>query len=434
MKACFLNSAHKAWLIVFSLFVSSASQAQTWSGIGQGIDSAAGPLFSDSNDSILYIGTLYDCIDLSHLPGAVTWNGSDLEEIPDYINGGGTLSITQFDEYIYFGGGLVCLPILSRWDGMKWSTVPDTSEKAIVGPSVGTLNVYHDNLYAFGNFALYNDVKSMAKFDGEAWSYIGDSLELNGLPWTSKVFKDKLYIGGGNLTFDTLLAYNVATWNDTVFQAHPIPGDFCTVSSFTVLFDTLYCSTLCGNVYKLNDSIWEFIIGADSFITAIEGFEGKLFIGGEFSKIGNTSANYIGYLHNNSIYGMSGGTNGPVYDIEVYKNNVYVAGKFSKAGNKTVNNLARWGSPIGIDETSFPPAGVNVRPNPIQENSVIELLSVTDAIVHVSIFSMTGSLIYESDVSHINQFPLGNILLNKGVYCYHVLTENGSSYAGRIVK
>ena len=88
----------------------------------------------------------------------------------------------------------------------------------------------------------------------------------------------------------------------------------------------------------------------------------------------------------------------------------------------------------GLDETSFPQGSVIVRPNPLQENSVIELLSETDAIIHVSIFSMTGSLIYKSDVSHIDQFPLGNILLNKGVYCYHVLTENGSRYAGRIVK
>lgn len=86
-----------------------------------------------------------------------------------------------------------------------------------------------------------------------------------------------------------------------------------------------------GNVFKLyadNDS-------------------GKLYVGGAFTHVDSTmSANNIAYVtEQNGAYtwhNMGGGVNGPVYAILAINGKVYVGGDFTKAGGKDAKNIAFW--------------------------------------------------------------------------------------------
>ena len=88
----------------------------------------------------------------------------------------------------------------------------------------------------------------------------------------------------------------------------------------------------------------------------------------------------------------------------------------------------------GLEEPLVSQASIIVKPNPLEQGSVIELLSENDAIIHVSILNITGSLIYESNLPKENVFLIGDKILQKGMYYYNLLTTNGISHFGRIIK
>lgn len=69
---------------------------------------------------------------------------------------------------------------------------------------------------------------------------------------------------------------------------------------------------------------------------------GKLYIGGYFTSISDTIANYIA-IWNGSKWGRLGsGLDDAPYSIEVGKTGLFVSGSFRKAGNINSSAIAKW--------------------------------------------------------------------------------------------
>ncbi|MES2799860.1 MAG: T9SS type A sorting domain-containing protein [Bacteroidota bacterium] len=66
--------------------------------------------------------------------------------------------------------------------------------------------------------------------------------------------------------------------------------------------------------------------------TLAEGSDGTIYLGGDFTQIGDVPCHHVAFYQNNQLSCLGGGLDGVVNDISVRENSVYVAGKFTYLG------------------------------------------------------------------------------------------------------
>src|SRR5262249_36257975 len=83
--------------------------------------------------------------------------------------------------------------------------------------------------------------------------------------------------------------------------------------------------------------------GADSTVrTAVVDRVGNLYIGGDFSLVGELPANCIAQWNGSSWSALGSGMKSTVYALAVSGSNVYAGGKFTTAGGCPANYVAKW--------------------------------------------------------------------------------------------
>ncbi|MBI4720072.1 MAG: hypothetical protein HY770_02355 [Chitinivibrionia bacterium] len=93
------------------------------------------------------------------------------------------------------------------------------------------------------------------------------------------------------------------------------------------------------------DVFWDARFGAfapNARVYAIAIDSNYVYIGGEFTKIGNVSARGIAKWDGHEWSAVGGGVDGWVRTIEIYQGIVYVGGSFKYAGDVLCNDIARW--------------------------------------------------------------------------------------------
>lgn len=113
------------------------------------------------------------------------------------------------------GGGIPGL--LKKWDGSRWSPVPDSP----LTNDMRALVVFDDGdgpaLFSAGEFFAAGDVTvaNIARWDGSEWSALGEGL--SGFAFSLAVFDDgrgpALYVGGGFTFAGGAPANRIARWN-----------------------------------------------------------------------------------------------------------------------------------------------------------------------------------------------------------------------------
>ena len=86
------------------------------------------------------------------------------------------------------------------------------------------------------------------------------------------------------------------------------------------------------------------------------------------------------------------------------------------------------------DPLPAPRDEVSVFPNPLDYSSQLELKSENDMVLQISIYKLSGQAVFESQDIPSNSLSLGDILKDSGVYFYTIITRNGNSYSGKIIK
>lgn len=93
--------------------------------------------------------------------------------------------------------------------------------------------------------------------------------------------------------------------------------------------------------------------GVNGPIYAIQEFNNKIFVGGEFTQAGTNSANNIAFYDGNNWLD-AGCISGVVLDLKIFNGQLYAAGDFDVCGGSNEINFAKW-----INGSWMPIAGLN---------------------------------------------------------------------------
>ena len=176
------------------------------------------------------------------------------------------------------------------------------------------------NLYIGGAFSRAGTVSmnNIAKWNGSAWTALGTGIGDN---WTGQVNalaldgSGNLYAGGQFTTAGGTSANNIAKWNG---------------SAWSVLDSGLGTGLWTDQVYAL----------------ALDG-SGNLYVAGQFTTAGGTSANNIAKWNGSTWSTLGMGLNNVVYALALDgSGNLYAGGGFTTAGGISANNIAKWNGSV----------------------------------------------------------------------------------------
>jgi hypothetical protein len=206
---------------------------ETWSALGQGLNNRAYALatFDDGTGPSLYAAGIFTNSGGEPLSRIARWDGQSWQALGTGLNGiVNTLEV--FDDGsgpALYAGGLISLagsqPVqqVARWDGQAWSPL------GAGGPDnmVNDLAVFDDGngaaLYAAGRFENAGDqpAPGIARWDGIAWSAVGDGLatEIFALLPFEDADGPALFAAGSFVaTLDSLPAIGIARWDGQAWR------------------------------------------------------------------------------------------------------------------------------------------------------------------------------------------------------------------------
>jgi len=319
-----------------------------WAALGTGVDGTV--------DALLDAGTTLAVGGYFHTAGGVSvyslaeWNGSQWSAMGSG-NFGAVLAFSMHEGSLYGSGVLNGAYAIAAWDGSTWSPTGVGVE------NVQALASYGGKLVIGGQFLQTEDLA-----DPYVMTWNGSALErLYGTPRRQGV-NDRIYsvepygsdlVAAGEFTMaGGELANHLAKWNGTSWA--PLGHGF-DYGVFDLLAhdDLLYeCgpSSVRGysGVSVWNGSVWAALDSlTDGIIRALEFYDDKLVVAGQFHEIGGVAAHAIATWNGTSWEALGAGltTQGytDVWDLQVYNGLLVAGGSFSIAGeDSSARGVAAW--------------------------------------------------------------------------------------------
>lgn len=189
--------------------------------------------------------------------------------------GGPVLAMALKNNELYVGGGFrtsggVAVNGIARWNGTKWLTVGGGVSGG-AAPYIDAIAVAaNGDLYVGGQFdsAGYSPARSIARWDGFRWSPLAEGITLNssaGIVRSLHLDGDMLYVGGRFTQAGSTSVMSLASWNTT---------------------SNTWSRVGNGDVRRADNSPGE--------VRAIGSFEGRIFVGGAFARIGTNTISNLG--------------------------------------------------------------------------------------------------------------------------------------------
>ncbi len=228
--------------------------------------------------------------------------------------------------------GGVFSPNIARWNGVAWSALGGgLTEQRPGSPTPAwtqALGVFDGDLYAAGQFthAGMQPANSIARWDGAAWSALGDGLGPNGneppfaYGFALAAFNDgsgpALYVGGEFSSAGGAPAANIARWNG---------------QSWSTLGSGVNATVRCMAPFD-------------------DGTGSALYVGGDFTEAGGATATHIARWNGSTWSALGSGLDGTPHAMGIYEaageRSLVVGGWFPSPEAY----LARW---VGCD-TCYP--------------------------------------------------------------------------------
>ncbi len=255
---------------------------------------------------------------------------------------------------LYAGGtfakaGSVIARRVAKWDGSAWSPL---------GEGLGSDNQYYDgavvyalafdeagSLYAGGKFTIGG--QNLARWDGSNWSSIGAA---NGAVRALVADGSTLYAAGEFTTIGGVSANRVARWDGSTWS--PLAAGFqYTVYGLTQANGSLYAVGGSGTVARWDGAAWATVGGAlakpDGAVKAIRWHGDKLYIGGAFNSVGGVTSRGIaawnGTAWESLEAGVKIGTNKEVFALgSSPAGELLAGGDFTQIGSARANYIAGW--------------------------------------------------------------------------------------------
>jgi len=322
------------------------------------------------------------------------WNGTAWSALGDGFtdSGGnpGTINYIAFDTSnnlyavgnFFYSGSTKCTSV-AKWNGTAWSALGDGLSNDAAGNNPGNIKYIafdtSNNLYAAGNYIYSGSTicNSIAKWDGTAWSALGDGLTISGGYQSNVNFlvfdtSNNLYAGGNFATSGATTCDSIAKWNGTAWSSLAdgltdnsglYPGEVKYLK-----FDTsnnLYAAgnfkksrtTILNSIAKWNGTAWSALGDGFTDSFGILGYiyslvldtSNNLYAGGNFKKSGTTICNSIAKWNGTAWSALgsgftdAGGSPGQIYSLALdTSNNLYAGGGFKYSGSTIYNSIARW--------------------------------------------------------------------------------------------
>ena len=248
------------------------------------------------------------------------------------LNGQCNALVIDENRNLYAGGNFTSaggIPAnnIAKWDGRIWRPL----DSGLGGQCNALVFDSNRNLYAGGAFTTAggNTVNYIAKWNGSSWSSVGTASNtgLSGICYTLKVdSSNNLYVGGSFLRAGTVTVNNIAKWNGSVWSAlGPVSGPGLGTGGSSTCFAITIASS------------------------------GNLYAGGNFTKAGTVTTNYIAKWNGNTWSSLGVGLGSVCLClIADLSENVYAGGNFTSAGSVSANFITKWN---GVDWTLLKQSG-----------------------------------------------------------------------------
>ena len=359
--------------------------AKTFSDVGGGINGDVYAILRLSNDELYVAGSFtkagnVDAHNIAH------WTGSKWEPL-----GSGTdlsaLALAFVANDLYVGGNFLMAGgqtanYIARWDTMTkaWQTIIDGASNGVNGGVAALAVTLAGDLYVGGGFTKAGLVPAnkISVLSAGKWQALGNGIEgpnafVSCIAINPNNF-GPMYVGGNFQSAGGMAAHNIASLSGNIWQTQS--------DQLTKGFDK--------PVYTIADAGGNF-----------------LYAGGDFTKFGDSSVNFIAQLQglgSSSPIVMGSGLDGTCYTLAgrfiflslqgSYFNHLYVGGKFTQAGLKPSQNFAIWGESIGGSVKQNPSLASQVTlyitPNPVQTSAALSFTLPDRMFTSVSIFDALG--------------------------------------------
>lgn len=282
---------------------------------------------------------------LTHFIGFVTGflpRGSDL-----YVGG------------LFTEAGDKVVNSIAHWDGTNWSKLGSGmlgSFSSGVATTVRGMASVGSDLYVGGNFTNAGGVsaRGVAKWNGSAWSNIGDSDALV----RAMVYDGSRLFVGGNFT-------NIGGITSPGLAVHFPGGEWVTLGTLaggnrnvgTITRDgtdiyiggsfTSINGAPITNIARWNGSTWLPVgSGLNNTVNAVIASNGVVYAGGTFGFAGNVSVSRVARWNGSTWSplgsGVSGLSSATINNFVLRGSDLYAAGTFTNAGGLFVQGLAKW--------------------------------------------------------------------------------------------
>lgn len=229
------------------------------------------------------------------------WNGTNWDSLPQSPNATVT-KLIQFQGKLYAMGafnkiGTTNCTKMAVWDGIIWSPISMPFTNYGLSDAV----IYNGELYVGGN--LFNGVNpgGLVKFDGAAWSVVGQGIK-GSSAWvhTLKVFNNELYIGGYFEKGAGNPGENLMKW-DGINYKEVITGLDGQVDNLTEVPDGLIASGCFSHPYNYvlkicNNGICGYNAIFSNCVIGSVYANNKLYFYGTIATVNGDSA--LGYINN----------------------------------------------------------------------------------------------------------------------------------------
>ena len=300
--------------------------------------------------------------------------GSGVSDRADSF-GGRIDAVTVDGERVYAGGrfifaGGAIAKNVAQWDGTSWSAFGETVGNGL-SATANAVAIGPDGVYVAGDFALAGNVvvNGIARWDGSDWHPLGEGIE--GWIHTILVHESDVYVGGYIPKAGSVKTSGIARWDGTRWHSVGAVRDSDPVYGYEIRALAFFRDTLfAGGAFwdrrfrreypfmKWDGSAWQ-QVGGDFVhfawgsywspgVHALADADSVLYVGGNFSMIGDTPFRNIARWDGRAWSDVGGGVSyheccgESVRGIAVGHEGVYVAGDFTRAGGRTAGNVAFW--------------------------------------------------------------------------------------------
>jgi hypothetical protein len=349
----------------------------TWSALGTGVTGSRYGSVSAiaTNGGNVYVGGAFTVAGDVSANNIAKWDGASWSSLSGGVTFGvysspvvSAIAATSTD--IYAGGTFVLAegnPVsnIARWNGSHWSALSVLPANGVTG-SIRTMSANGSDVYGGGNVATDSTGASgVAKWNGNNWSSVGSLL---GSTAKASVFAltssgSNFYVGGSFTTAGGVSANNIARWNGNSWLALG-SGVESYVTAIAASGSDVYVGgdfaiaggTSASRIARWNGTRWSPLgtgMGGYDSPTSVRAmaFSGSnLYVGGDFTTAGATSANRVAKWNGSEWFALGTGVDSPkasVHSIAADSSDVYVGGTFTSTGGIGVNNVARWNETTG---------------------------------------------------------------------------------------